>query len=302
MSGGAMLTKDARYIKVCQFSKFALNFIVAAPVVFSSVAFAAPSTTASGSNFDKVFTVVLENGSYDKALVQPFLSSLVSNGVTLSNMSGEVHPSQGNYIAMTSGSAHDVSDDRNVDLDVRNITDLLDARGKTWKIYAEDFPGDCFQGATKGKFARKHVPFLSYVSIQQDPTKCAKIVDASELEADVQNGALADYSFFVPNLSNDGHNTGITFADSYMLTRFGPLLKNPKFMKGMLFITTFDESETHSSNHIYTTLTGSMVKAGAEISGSYNHFSILRMIEDNWDLGTIDQGDSTAPKLEGIWK
>ncbi len=45
---------------------------------------------------------------------------------------------------------------------------------------------------------------------------------------------------------------------------------------------TFDESEApeRKSNHIYTVFLGDMVKPGQKVDTHYNHYDILRTIED----------------------
>src|SRR5438046_395000 len=43
--------------------------------------------------------------------------------------------------------------------------------------------------------------------------------------------SLPDYSLYIPDQRNDGHDTGPAFADRWMAQAFGPLLKNDAFMK-----------------------------------------------------------------------
>src|SRR4051812_39019595 len=90
-------------------------------LVFSQFTFAAPK-------FEHVMIVILENTDYEAAIQQPFLSSLAAAGARLDNFKAESHPSQGNYIALVAGSGHGVRDDRNVNLSVSHIGDLLEAQ------------------------------------------------------------------------------------------------------------------------------------------------------------------------------
>ena len=59
---------------------------------------------ATGQHFQRLFIVVLENTSYSDALRQPYLNELAARGALLQNLQAETHPSQGNYIALFSGS------------------------------------------------------------------------------------------------------------------------------------------------------------------------------------------------------
>jgi phospholipase C len=246
--------------------------------------------------------VVLENENESNAIDQPFMKSLAARGAYLESYTAITHPSQPNYIAMTAGDLHGVKDNENVDLDVRHLGDLLEAKGLSWKVYAEGYPGNCRLDARIGSYARKHVPFISFESVQEDPARCAKIVDASRLYDDLAAGALPDYSLFIPDMNNDGHDTGVEFADRWLGATFRPLLEDPRFMKDMLFVVTFDESRLGGGNRIYTAFYGDAVVAGSVSEYPWNHYSLLRTIEEAFDLGTLGLNDQSAAPISGIWR
>jgi phospholipase C len=188
-------------------------------------------------------------------------------------------------------------------IDAPHLGDLLEQKGLQWKVYAEDYPGDCFLGATSGNYARKHVPFISFADVQNDPARCARIVEASQFDADLKASQLPDFSFYAPNLRDDGHNTGAAYADRWLSQRFGSLLQDSRFRQDMLFVVTFDESESlFGPNHILTVLYGDSVKPGSQSAQSYNHYSLLRLIEDELGLGNLGQGDATANPIQEVWK
>ena len=277
--------------------------VTPSPVVREAAAEAVPS---EAPRFSKVMTIVLENADYEAAIAQPFLASLARRGALLTRFSGETHPSQPNYIALVSGSTQGVHGDENVTIDARHIGDLLEAKGLGWKVYAEDYPGGCFLGAKADGYVRKHVPFLSFSNVQTMPDRCARIVDASTLAQDIRAGTLPEYSLYIPNLRNDGHDTSIAYADHWLSTVFAPLLQDPRFTTGLLLVVTFDE-DGHpwflpSSNHILTVLFGDSVKPGAESDEQYNHYSLLRLVEDQFALGNLGENDSSAPPITGVWK
>ena len=256
--------------------------------------------------FDKVMTIVLENTDYEDAIQQPFLASLGRRGAVLTQFFAESHPSQPNYIALVSGSTHGVSDDRNVTIDVGHIGDLLEAKGLQWKVYAEDYPGGCFLEARQGEYVRKHVPFLSFANVQRDPGRCARIVDASVLAQDIRDGTIPDYSLYVPGLKNDGHNAGVSYADRWLSTMLGPLLHDRRFTTGLLLVVTFDEDDrslfSPSSNHILTILYGDSIEPGTTSDRKYNHYSLLRLVEDRFGLGNLGENDAQAPAISGVWR
>jgi acid phosphatase len=270
--------------------------VSAAPVIASS-----PPASESPR---KIMTVVLENTNYEDALRQPFLASLAHRGALLTHFTAEAHPSQPNYIALISGSTFGVTSDGNVNLDQRHIGDLLEAKGLQWRVYAESYPGNCFLGASAGSYVRKHTPFLSFKNVQSDQARCARIVNASKLADDVHGGQLPDYSLYVPDLKNDGHDTGVAFADRWLSATFGPLLQDPKFTQGLLFIVTFDEGKgfIFGGNHVATILVGDAVKPGQILDANFDHYSLLRLVEDQFGLGSLGQGDAHATVITGWTK
>jgi len=272
---------------------------------------------AAADPVKKIVIVVLENTAESKAVKMPYLAELAKRGALLSNDHAEVHPSQPNYIAMIAGSSDGVDGDGRVTLNERHrhIGDLLEEHGLTWKVYAEDYPGDCFLGSSRGLYARKHVPFLSFKNVQKDPARCAKIVNAAAFASDVQSGSLPAFSLYVPNLRNDGHDgpDRLVNANAWMKKTFDkPLLDNKDAMKNLLFIVTFDEGSggnPHKRSRIATILVGDAVRAGSESTDDYNHFSLLKLVEDtlmppgegNAKPNNLRQKDATAKPISGIW-
>jgi hypothetical protein len=252
--------------------------------------------------FQKVFIVVLENTAYEDALAQPFLRALATNGALLTNFFAETHPSFPNYVALTAGSTYGLTSNTQITLDVPHIGDLLERAGRTWKTYAEGYPGDCFLGPSSGAYVRRHVPFLSFQNVQTDPARCARIVDASALAGDIENGTLPDYGLYIPDLNNDGHDTGVAFADQWLARTFGAWLADSRFMDGRLFVVTFDESSASSLNHIYTVLYGPGVRAGSTSASPHDHYSLLRTVEDMLGLGTLGQQDAAASAITDVWR
>jgi len=255
----------------------------------------------NGKYFDRAIIVIFENTNYSAAMKEPFFKELATAGANFSNFLAVAHPSQGNYVALTSRAINGVKGDGNYNLDVKNIVDLLEAKGLTWKVYAENYPGNCFTGGSSGNYARKHNPFISYVDIQKNPTRCANIVEAAEFDKDAAAGALPDYVFYVPNLKHDGHDTGVAFADTWYRNKFSPYLQNSKFMANTVLISTFDESGGSSKNQIYTSINGPAVNP-KDYSDALGICSLLQMMEDNWNLGSLGKNDATAAKIPSIWK
>src|SRR5207237_496466 len=196
-------------------------------------------------SIQRVFLVILENQDADVALRRPFVQRLVAGGGLLANYHCITHPSQPNYIALAAGSTWGVKDDTTANLDVPHLGDLFDARGISWKVYAERYPGGCFLASSADNllYVRRHVPFLGFTNVQKNSARCAAhIVNATLLDADIASHALPAYSMYIPDQQHNGHDSDVDTADAWLASRFGSLLNDPRFMEGTLFILTYDES------------------------------------------------------------
>lgn len=310
--------------------------LLASFFAFASVA--SPQTQGSqsaarlGKHFDQVLIVVLENQNYSSAMKDPFLAELATKGSVFTNFKNLTHPSYPNYLAMIAGSTleRDGSDKQKNFPDTiedRTIADLLD-----WRNYAENYPGsdkDCYflKDPSGSKYARKHVPFLSFIKVQKE--SCQRVVsvdtktgnpfvtDISNFRKDPQKNPLPQYMFYSPNLDDDGHDpyvrpkVGLKKASTWLHSFLKDWLafddktwvpSDAKLNK-LLVVVTFDESEGSSSNNIYTVFLGNMLKT-AQAAGTYDHYSVLRTIEDNFGLDPIhkESGDGTANLITEVWK
>jgi len=221
-----------------------------------------------------------------------------SLGRTLSNFYAITHPSQPNYFSQIGGDYFGWSSDANKNISATNVVDLLDSKGVTWKAYQENWPRACFTG-NASPYVRKHNPFISFLNIQLNSTRCANIVDATQLDTDLASGNLPQYIYYTPNLNNDAHDTDLAYAGNWLTGWLVP--KIPKFPSKTLIYLTFDEDDGAENNHIYTVVIGSMIPAGsAPDTTHYNHYSLLATVEKNWGLGNLGRNDVGAPiiKLE----
>ncbi len=258
---------------------------------------------AGTPNFKKVVQIVFENAGYAEALKEPYFASVASQGALFNNYSAVTHPSQPNYIAMIAGDPLGTLMDGQVNLQGDHLGTLLTRKGLSWKNYAEDYPGNCFLGMQSGAYARKHVPFISFVNVQSNPSECAKVVNAEAFASDLRAGTLPTYSLYVPNLNHDGHDTSAAYASNWLSSAFGAIFSDSRVMKDTLFIITFDESDSYiRKNQVYTVLLGANVIPGSAIPTPVNHYSVLRLIEDQFQLGSLGRNDARAVQIPNIWR
>ncbi|KNC96467.1 uncharacterized protein SPPG_08058 [Spizellomyces punctatus DAOM BR117] len=291
-----------------------LSSIFVAAACFLASASAVPiqsrgQGTRAGKWFDRVITIVMENKNYKDVIADPFFSTITSkyNARLLTNYNAPFHPSQPNYLGMITG-GRDAWTDLNVDVNRKNLVDLLEAGGVSWKTYQENYPGNCFAGDSQDKlYRRKHNPFISMNNIRNDPSRCANIVDSSQLEVDIAAGTAPQYIFYTPNMDNDGHDTPLSFSSDWAKGFFQKLFQNTSFLRNTLIVFTWDEQESYLSlqNKVATYLIGDVVNtasAGKTDETNYSHYSLLRTIEDNWNLGNLGREDTKAVVFKGLNK
>lgn len=259
----------------------------------------------------KVLIVIFENTNYQDAAKQPFMASLAKQGALLENYHAVTHPSLPNYLALTSGNYWKIQSDDDVSLNVGHIGDLLDEAHKSWKVYAEAYPGkpgQCFLGSYSGTYARKHVPMLSYKDVQKSPALCDRIVNAKEFFNDFQKKSLPDFALYIPDLKDDAHNTDVRYADRWFKKAFGPLIS--QWPKNELLAFTFDEDGSYnvrtrgfnkSANRVLTVLYGQGVRRGAVSRKWYSHYSLLKTVEAALGLKSLGQKDRSASLIDDIW-
>jgi phosphatidylinositol-3-phosphatase len=171
---------------------------------------------------------------------------------------------------------------------------------------------DSTQRATPtDQYATKHDPFMYFHAIIDSPTCARNVVELSALtDALRATETTATFSFISPSLCHDGHDRpcrsgepgGLVSANAF-LTHWVPLIvSSPAFKADGLLIITFDEAlsidatacckEPSGPNvinpgvngpgggRIGAVLLSPFIKPGTVSNTPYNHYSMLRTIED----------------------
>jgi phosphatidylinositol-3-phosphatase len=262
----------------------------------------ASATQAALPQFAHIYVLVLENEEYGSLVGSakaPFLNGLIAKYGLAMNYNAVAHPSQPNYVALFSGSTQGLADDASHDLPGTNLADQLAAHAKSWAVYAQDYPGNCFTGATNdgsgegigsaGTYVRKHNPAISFTDIATDPARCARIMDLSQFDP-----AATDFSLIVPNECNDMHSCSVSIGDAFLQAFVPRITGSQAFNNSVLFITT-DEgtSSKGGGGRVATVVVSPLVSAGFTTAALYDHYSLLRTIEDSWGLGCLGQACSS---------
>ncbi len=282
---------------------------------------------ATARHFDRVLIIVLENVDYEVASKDKNLADLAAQGASFTNFHALFHPSYPNYLAMVAGTDFGIHRrgrylaDNQVNLPNdaahRSVADRLIAAGLDFKQYAEELPNATCPwnystqrvSDKRGNYARRHVPFMSFREVQQKWCDRVIRVDSSKSDnyfvQDAKKGLVA-YSFYTPNLNHDGHDTNVQTAGTWVKKFLSDSFPE-KARQGTLVVVTFDESGGNSDNRIYTLLLGDMVKPASQqdpkaLGKAYNHYSVLRTIEDNFGLEPLTANDREAAPITDIWK
>jgi Phosphoesterase family. len=266
---------------------------------------ATPTSTSGPGlpNFSHIYLIVMENKEQSSIVGSssaPYINSLIAQYGLATNYYAVGHPSEPNYIALTSGGTQGVNDDGVYDLGTDNLFDQVEASGRTWRAYEQGYPGNCFTGSSSGAVAdgvgqagayvRKHDPAISYTSINGNSARCGNIANLASFDP-----AAADFEFITPNLINDMHDGSVQDGDNFLRAFLPEITASPAFANSVLFLT-FDEGDTNvnGGGHVTTIAITPHMMPGYQASASYTHYSLLRTIEQAWGLPYLGNAASAA--------
>lgn len=189
------------------------------------------------------------------------------------------------------------------------MQDLLDTKGIAWGEYQEGLPYAGYQGFNfssqttyANNYVRKHDPLILYDSVTQNATRLSLIKNFTSFQSDLAAQTLPQWSFITPNMTNDGHDTSVTFAAAWARSFLEPLLNNSYFMNNTLVVLTFDEDETYPDhNTMYTVLLGGAIPISLHNTSDntfYNHYSMISTVSVNWGLPSLGRWDCNANVLQ----
>jgi phosphatidylinositol-3-phosphatase len=179
---------------------------------------------------------------------------------------------------------------------------------------------DATERATSAdQYATKHNPFMYFHSLIDDTVACEHdVVPLTGLEADLRSAArTANYTFISPNLCHDGHDRpcrngeagGLVSANEFLAHWVPIITSSPAFRRDGLLIVTFDEAASADASaccnepsgpntdlpgahgpgggRIGAVLMSPFIRAGTVTDVPYNHYSMLRSVEDIFGLAHL---------------
>jgi chitodextrinase len=268
-----------------------------------------PRTTLSTSTnactstgIQHVVWVVMENHSYSQIIGNttsaPYINSLALQYGNLTNMFAESHPSLPNYIAMTSGSTQGITDDSGPSSHLLNVANIFTQLGTGSRALEESMPSNCDK-SDSGDYAVRHDPAVYYTNFTQCSTQVVPLGSTPDLSA--------KFTDIEPNNCHSMHSNScagssdvIKQGDDWLRGFIPQLLATPQYLAGNTVIfVTWDEDNTCSgcTNRI-PTIVISPSSAGKTSSTTFNHYSMLRYVEDTFGLSRI-AGAASATSMSG---
>jgi hypothetical protein len=248
---------------------------------------------------DHTIVVVLENHAYSQVIGSssaPYINSLKTGGANLTQSYAITHPSQPNYYALFSGSTQGLTSDSCVTpgfSSAANLGSEVIAAGGTFGSYNETLPSQGSTVCTSGNYAQKHNPWFGFSNV---PTSTAKTF--AQFPTDYST--LPKTSFVIPNLCSDMHDCSVATGDTWIKNNLGAYATWAKTHNSLL-VVTFDEDNYLSGNKIPTVLYGQPVTPGSSSATTYNHYNLLRTLEDLAGTSTHAGQAASASDITGIW-
>jgi hypothetical protein len=168
-------------------------------------------------------------------------------------------------------------------------------------------------------YASKHSGFMNFAQVQKDPRRAIHIVGFGQFEDDLARGALPNFALVVPNQCNEMHGLHTPgLPDGCDIVQTGPLIQRGdaeigklvaklqasrewKSQGNMAIIITFDEGSgktrdgccgvtpgapsNYGGGHIPTIVITNHGPRGLADDTPYNHYSMLRTLEDAFGIG-----------------
>ena len=223
----------------------------------------------------------------------------------------------------------------------QSIADQLTAVGKSWRGYFQSLPPAAtplivtgpnangpytfkYPSNANALYASKHNPFVNFTGTQGS---VANMVPDTQLASDLATGNLANYSLIVPDQCHDMHGTGsctsatalMAAGDTYVGNTVNQIMSSRTWHHGRnAIVITWDEDDFSDSGLLGTGCCGADPGGGHVVTivitnaehphhlvdnTPYNHYSLLRTLEDAFDLPHLAHaGDSVVTPMSDLFR
>ena len=310
-----------------------MKILTSVTTLLSPVALLAAGAGPAAAQGGRTFLIVGENTSASQitATHAPYLVGTLKPAAAwvTTYHSFTKSSSLGQYIAMTSGqytkceANNDLPDHCHQSID--NVFQQLQSRGRSWFEFNEGAANPCDivdHGAawSKNIYSAHHDPAIYYVGLHgkaYDEAIAPKAAcrehdlamgtsgpnDTSTMDAALASGSVGDLNVLVPNDCENGHDPcgtkdRVRQFDDFLAREVPKIQASPAYGTSGRIIITWDEGSDpplKPGNPLLVAV-GAGVTPRVVRSGSYNHYSLLRSLEDGFGLPHLRHA-RTAPPL-----
>jgi phospholipase C len=262
-------------------------------------------------NFKHVVIVIFENKEFGTVIGSqnmPYFNILAQTNTLLTQYYAVTHPSLPNYIALISGDTQGITSDcEDCFVNSTSLPDLIEQSGRTWKTYQQSMPSPCYVGSTL-HYVQKHNPFVYFDSVRLDEARCNQsVVPLEQLDADLSNGLLPDFTFITPNIFYSAHDCALELSDAWLKTLLGRLIPALDATdEPYLVVLTWDEGQGNHSccglpleagGRIATILISPQARHNFQDDTPYSHYSLLKTVSAAWGLPYLGRAADDATAL-----
>ena len=234
-------------------------------------------------SFAHIVVVVEENHSFSEIVGNPqapYINSLASAGVLLTNYHAVSHPSEPNYFALYAGSTFGVQDDGNYSEPDPTLATILQGNGES------------FIGYVESGSPQQHNPWESF------PEGMSVERNMSTFPAN-DFSQLPNVSFVIPNLNDDMHDGTVTQADQWLSINIGAYAQWAVTHQSLLMVV-WDEDDGTEGNQVPAILYGANIVPGA-YNDAYTHYNLLHTLLDASGLSAPRNAALVAAFGNGIF-
>jgi phospholipase C len=197
--------------------------------------------------------------------------------------------------------------------DIPTIFDRLQERGISWKFYIKDYdPTLNYRDLAELDYLPPQVqwvPLLAMDRFLDDPELSSRIVDLDEYYADLENGSLPAVSYVLLLGASEHPISDLSLGERATRTMLHTLMQSDAWESSAFFITYDDwggwydhvpppqVDERGLGFRVPALLVSPYARMGHIDHTQLEHTSILKFIEENWNIPPLAERDAKANNL-----
>jgi phospholipase C len=196
---------------------------------------------------------------------------------------------------------------------VTTIFDRLEESGVSWKFYVQNYdPSITYRNLPSDANRASQVvwvPLLNFDRFLDDPSLNSHIVDLGEYFTDLENGTLPSVAYIVPSGASE-HPPGSLLAGQKFVRKLIQALMSSEAWSSSAFLWTYDDwggwydhmppPQVDAEGYgfrVPALLVSPYARRGYIESTQLDFTSVLKFIEENWDIEPLAERDAAAQSI-----